>query len=70
MRTTKLVSLVSLLAAVLAGVQVTSAPGIEIRISSSLKACFVADVAVTYHDVGAKLRALNISTIIRNRSDS
>jgi biopolymer transport protein ExbD len=42
--------------------QATSAQSAEIRISSSLKTCFVADVAVKCSDVGAKLHAMKVST--------
>jgi biopolymer transport protein ExbD len=37
-----------------------SEPNIEIRLSSSLNACFIADVEVPCGEVGAKLLAMNV----------
>ena len=39
---------------------VNSQQSIEIRLSSSLDACFIADVEVSCNDVGAKLLAMNV----------
>jgi|SRR5271156_1975425 len=52
--------LAALLVASCSGVPVNSQQSIEIRLSSSLDACFIADVEVSCNDVGAKLLAMNV----------
>jgi hypothetical protein len=53
-----------LLAAVLAAAplqaQVASAPVVQIRVSSSLKTCFIADLGVSCSDVGATLQGMKV----------
>ena len=61
MNHTKAYFLAALLAAPLSQAQVASAPIVQIRISSSPNACFIADVGVRCSDVGATLLSMNVA---------
>jgi biopolymer transport protein ExbD len=61
-RSAKWAILTAAIVAVLACAQEAPAQIVQIRISSSLKTCFIADVAVSCSDVGAKLHAMKVST--------
>jgi biopolymer transport protein ExbD len=58
---TKAYFLAALLAAPALQAQVTSAPIVQIRISSTQKTCFVADVGVRCSDVGATLLGMTVA---------
>jgi biopolymer transport protein ExbD len=59
---TKAYFLAALLFATSLQAQVASAPIVQIRISSSLNACFLAELKVRCSDVGATLLGMNVAT--------
>jgi biopolymer transport protein ExbD len=60
-RTAKTFLISAVFVATLAYAQGTVGPNVVIRISSSLKTCFIADADVPCTDVGARLHAMKIS---------